>query len=130
MAMCWRCWRWRFCRLPHPRLRRELRRQRHALRRCQRHCRAAAQGQAGAADARAEIATLALPVFVTVMLFVAVLPTVTLPKLTLAGFTDKLEVAATPVPLSANAAVDVVALLAAHRHAAGGRPALFGANCT
>jgi hypothetical protein len=76
-----------------------------------------------------EIATLALPVFVTVMLFVAVLPTVTLPKLTLAGFTDKLEVAATPVPLSANAAVAVVALLTIDTLPVAA-PALFGANCS
>ena len=47
-----------------------------------------------------EIFTLALPVFVTVTLFVEEVPVVKVPKLRLVALIDSVSVAATPVPLS------------------------------
>ena len=48
-----------------------------------------------------EMFTLELPVFVIVMVCAAELPVFTFPKLRLVGLTDRLFVAATPVPLKA-----------------------------
>jgi hypothetical protein len=58
-----------------------------------------------------ETATLELPVLVTVNPCEAVLPSLTLPKLILAGLKLSVRVAATPVPLSATVAGMLEALL-------------------
>ena len=79
--------------------------------------------------ASCEIATLELPVFVIVTLREAVLPTLTLPKLTLLGFTARLKPAATPAPLSAMAEGGLVASLTRDKLPVEA-PADFGLNCT
>src|ERR1700686_3844917 len=76
-----------------------------------------------------EIATLELPVFVIVTLREAVLPTLTLPKLTLLGFTARLKPAATPAPLSAMAEGGLVASLTRDKLPVEA-PADLGLNCT
>ena len=76
-----------------------------------------------------EIATLELPVFVTVTFFDAVAPTLTFPKLTLEGFTDNVNPAAMPVPDRVMGAGEVAASDTSVRlplEAA----AVLGANCT
>lgn len=76
-----------------------------------------------------EIATLELPVFVIVTLREALLPMFTFPKLTLRGFTARLNPAATPAPLSAMAEGGVVASLKRDRLPVEG-PADLGLNWT
>ena len=76
-----------------------------------------------------EIATLELPVFVIVTLREAVLPTLTFPKLTLAGFTARLNPAATPVPLKTMAEGGLEASLMRDKLPVEG-PADLGSNCT
>ena len=75
-----------------------------------------------------EIATLELPVFVTVMFREAELPTVTFPKLTADGLIERLKPGAIPVPLSATEG-ELDALLANKRLPVED-PALFGSNWT
>jgi hypothetical protein len=72
---------------------------------------------------------LELPVFVTVTLREALLPTLTFPKLTLVGFTDNVKPAATPAPLNAMAEEGLVASLTSERLPVTG-PADLGSNCT
>jgi len=76
-----------------------------------------------------ETVTLALPVFLTVTLCEAELPTFTLPKLTLAGVAESVELAVTPVPLNAIEAGEFGALLTSARLPLS-VPADRGANCT
>ena len=76
-----------------------------------------------------EIATFELPVFVIVTLREAVLPTLTFPKLTLAGFTARLNPAATPAPLKAMAEGGLEASLTRDKLPVEG-PADLGSNCT
>lgn len=76
-----------------------------------------------------EIATFALPVLATVTLRDAVLPTVTFPKLTFEGLTERVYAAATPVPLRAT----VVGVLAASLPSTTlpvEAAAVVGLNCT
>lgn len=76
-----------------------------------------------------EIATFELPVFVIVTVREAVLPTLTFPKLTLEGFTARLNPAATPAPLKAMAEGGLEASLTRDKLPVEG-PADLGANCT
>ena len=76
-----------------------------------------------------EIATFELPVLVIVTLREAVLPTLTFPKLTLRGFTDRVNPAATPAPLNAMGEGGLVASLTSDRFPVTG-PADLGSNCT
>jgi len=76
-----------------------------------------------------EIVTFELPVFVAVTFWVAKVFVFTLPKLTLAGVTDSVSVAATPLPLKASVAGEFGALLTNET-----LPAMLpvdgGVNCT
>jgi hypothetical protein len=74
------------------------------------------------------MATFEFPLLVTVMFRDAVVPTVTLPKLTLEGFTDKVSPAATPMPLK-EIEGELGALLTRDRVPVEA-PAPLGLNCT
>ena len=76
-----------------------------------------------------EIATLELPVFVTVTFFDAVALTFTFPKLTLEGFTDNVNPAAMPVPDSVMGAGELVASVTKVRFPFEAA-AVLGLNCT
>lgn len=76
-----------------------------------------------------EITTLEFPVFVTVTVRDAVLPTLTFPKFRLRGFTAKLKPGATPAPLSAMADGGLDASLTRFRLPVDA-PADLGSNCT
>src|SRR5262249_60096673 len=75
-----------------------------------------------------EIDAFELPVFVTVKLCDAVLPSFTLPKLRFCGLMLRVVVAATPVPLSATVAGEFGALLTIET-APVAAPAVCGAYC-
>lgn len=76
-----------------------------------------------------EIVAELLPVFVTVTVLLAELPTLTLPKLSEDGFGDKVLVAATPVPLQPIIVAELEALLVRLMLPLAA-PAVCGANCT
>src|SRR4029077_1698536 len=76
-----------------------------------------------------EITTLELPVFVSVTLRDAVVPTLTFPKFTLRGFTARLKPGAMPAPLSGMAEGGLVASLTRYRLPAEA-PADLGSNRT
>src|ERR1700682_1380276 len=76
-----------------------------------------------------EIATLELPVFVSVTICDAELPVFTEPKMTADGLADKVDVALTPVPLRAIGVGEPGALLSKVRLPAA-LVAACGANCT
>jgi hypothetical protein len=76
-----------------------------------------------------EIATSELPEFMTMMLRDAVLLTVTLAKWTLVGFTERVSVAAIPVPLSATVEGGFAASLT-NAKVPDKDPAALGLNCT
>ena len=76
-----------------------------------------------------ETATLALPVFVMVKLLVVELPVFTLPKLKAVALSDRVCVAARPVPLSVTAEGEVGALLTIEM-LPDAAPATVGKNAT
>lgn len=76
-----------------------------------------------------EMVKLELPVLLTAMLRDVVLPTVTLPKPTLEGFTESVRPAVTPVPLKVMVIGEFSALLASDRLPLA-TTAVVGWNCT
>jgi hypothetical protein len=76
-----------------------------------------------------EIITFELPVFVSVTIREAVLPTLTFPKFTLRGFTVRLNPGATPAPLSTMEEGELEASLTRVRPPLEA-PADLGLNCT